>query len=279
MPPLLSIVIVNYNYGRFLDDAILSVRNQTCQDYELIIVDGGSTDNSVEVIKRYEERLAWWCSEKDGGQSDAFNKGFARAKGRFLTWLNADDVLFPHVVQNLGRVCDQNPASEWFAGGCVWLNPELKVIKCSNARPFSSLRTKYGGIPVWAPSSFFSKALLDRVGGVDTDFHYSMDTELWLRFYHMGKARYKPLNGYCWGWRLHPDAKTSGHRFIGSEHANKDHPIWKQRRRERELYVERYNIQKPPRWLPYVTANPLVLIKNKIDSWRYHGLPYKRILP
>ena len=93
--PFFSIVIVNYNYGRFLEAAILSILNQSCVDYELIVVDGGSTDNSVDIIRKYKNSISWWCSEKDNGQSHAFNKGFAHANGRFLTWLNADDLLMP----------------------------------------------------------------------------------------------------------------------------------------------------------------------------------------
>lgn len=93
--PLFSIVIVNYNYGRYLDAAIRSVLDQSCGDKELIVVDGGSSDESVRVIERHADRIGWWCSEPDNGQSDAFNKGFSRARGRFLTWLNADDIMFP----------------------------------------------------------------------------------------------------------------------------------------------------------------------------------------
>ena len=99
--PFVSVVIANYNYGRFLDEAIQSVLNQACNDVELIICDAASTDNSVEVIKKYADRIAWWCSEKDKGQSDAFNKGFSHAKGRFLTWLNADDVMLPGTIEKL----------------------------------------------------------------------------------------------------------------------------------------------------------------------------------
>ena len=93
MRPLLSIVIANYNYGLFLEEAIRSVLVQKCPDVELLVVDGGSSDNSVEIIRRYSDDLAWWVSEKDRGQSNAFNKGFAHANGKYLTWLNADDVM------------------------------------------------------------------------------------------------------------------------------------------------------------------------------------------
>ena len=96
LQPLLSIVIANYNYGRFLEEAIQSVLMQDAGDLaELIICDAESTDNSVEVIKKYEKHITWWCSEKDGGQSAAFNKGFSHARGKFLTWLNL------HINMNL----------------------------------------------------------------------------------------------------------------------------------------------------------------------------------
>lgn len=211
--PLLSIIIANYNYGRFLEEAIQSVLSQSCQDFELIIVDGGSTDNSVEVIKKYRDRIAWWVSEPDKGQSNAFNKGFARANGRFLTWLNADDVMLPRVIENLKIAADKHPKCEWFVGGVLWLDPEMRIINCGRGRPFSEIRYREGNVSVWGPSSFFTKRLLDAVGGVDERFHYTMDTDLWLRFAYKENARYKPFYSYAWGLRLHPAAKMSGHNF------------------------------------------------------------------
>ena len=180
--PLLSIVIANYNYGRFLEEAIRSVLSQSCDDYELIIVDGGSTDNSVEVIKKYEDKIAWWVSEKDKGQSDAFNKGFARANGKFLTWLNADDVMLPGVIEKLKYASEKHPKCEWFVGGSLWLDEELNIYKCCPSKKFSVLRAKNGLVSVWGPSSFFTKRLLEDAGGVDERLHYTMDTYLWLNF-------------------------------------------------------------------------------------------------
>ena len=219
MQPLLSIVIANYNYGRFLEEAIQSVLSQSCQDFELIIVDGGSTDNSVEVINKYQERLAWWCSEKDGGQSAAFNKGFSHARGRFLTWLNADDVLLPGTIEKLKRAAEKSPEQEWFVGGCFWLNPAMKIVNMGRGRPFSEIRYREGNVSVWGPSSFFTKRLLESVHGVDERFHYMMDTDLWLRMAMTG-ARYRPFCKYAWGLRLHPDAKMSGHNFDSDGNLN-----------------------------------------------------------
>lgn len=319
--PLISIVIANYNYGRFLEEAIQSVLRQCDNDMqlptgdriELIIVDGGSTDNSVEIIQSFSDRLGGirfseaemasskvlehgaesvqpfdsrtselqnfrtcflWCSEPDRGQSDAFNKGFSRATGKFLTWLNADDVLFPGALCRAKESVLKNPNCEWFAGGCFWLDPELRVIKCSGARHFSRLRAKRGEISVWAPASFFTKELLDRVGGVDVDFHYMMDTELWFRFYRQAGVTYQPIKGYYWGLRLHPEAKMSGHNFESSEQAHQSHSKWAQIKREREIFCSRYGLSSSSRLTRWVTTPPWLYLKNKYDTWRFRGRHY-----
>ena len=125
--PLLSIVIANYNYGRFLETAIKSVVEQDGFDKcELIIVDGGSTDNSVEIIKKYEDKITWWVSEKDKGQSDAFNKGFAHANGKLGCWVNADDLLLPGTIKSVIGYISTHNECEWISGGMVFLDSEEK---------------------------------------------------------------------------------------------------------------------------------------------------------
>lgn len=239
--PFISIVIANYNYGRFLEEAIESVVSQNMGDkVELIICDAASTDNSVDLIKKYANglppntsyydwtksdpslttndqqlttKITWWCSEPDGGQSAAFNKGFSHARGRFLTWLNADDVLLPGTIERLKSAAEKHRDCEWFVGGCFWLDPEMRIINCGRGRRFSKIRYMEGNVSVWGPSSFFTKRLFDSVGGIDERFHFAMDSDLWLRFAHLAKARYVPFCNYAWGLRLHPAAKMSGHNF------------------------------------------------------------------
>ena len=233
--PLFSIVIANYNYGRFLEDAIKSVLTQSCQDLELIICDAASSDNSVEIIKKYAnglppntsyddwartlssqrsdsraQILTWWCSEKDGGQSDAFNKGFAHARGRFLTWLNADDVLFPGALMAIAKECERHPGCEWFTGSSAYVDSDLRLTRFFCAHRFSAIRAIYGMLMVGGPSSFFTKRLLDSVGGVDESLHFLMDIDLWYKFFLETGARFSRTRTPIFAYRIHADSKMSG---------------------------------------------------------------------
>ena len=235
--PLFSLVIANYNYGHFIEDAICSVFAQDMGDLvELIICDAGSSDNSVDIIKKYAAGLppntplqdwtrqtaysqvpqpsnrliTWWCSEKDGGQSAAFNKGFSHARGRFLTWLNADDILTAGALKSIARAIQRHPRCEWFIGSSVWTDAELRIHRCFCAHRFSVLRARYGTLSVGGPSSFFTKRLLDVAGGFDESLHYKMDTDLWYRFFLKCGARYCRVRHNVFAYRQHEASKMSG---------------------------------------------------------------------
>lgn len=287
MQPLLSIVIANYNYGRFLEEAIRSVISQDMgSKVELIICDAASTDNSVEVIKKFGNYISWWCSEPDGGQSAAFNKGFSHAKGRFLTWLNADDVLLPGAISGLEVAISNNPTCEWFVSGVLWLDPNMNIIRCGPGRPFSYIRYKTGDVSVWGPSSFFTKKLLDSVGGVDERFFYTMDTDLWLRFACKANARYVPFSDYVWGLRMHPDAKMSGHNFAsgtgvyqggltGSSAKQLKQQL--QLEKERNWKLEYFKPVKGNLLLRICSASWGKVVRGYIDSLSYKGKHYKEM--
>ena len=286
--PLLSIVIANYNYGRFLSDAIESVISQGMDDMvELIICDAASTDNSTKIIKRYESKLAWWCSEHDSGQSEAFNKGFRHANGRFLTWLNADDILLPGALKRFGQAVEENPVAEWFGGGCLYLDPNLRVFKCGRGRRISSLRASRGKVGVTGPSSFFSNRLYHSVGCIDERFQYTMDTNLWVKFALIAKAHYVPFARYVWGMRMHSDAKMSGHKFtmdgrILEGKASRE-AFLKNKRRLEQINAEHawtnecVGIKNRSLSLGerVISVDPLPAIISRFDTWRYRGHNYQ----
>ena len=275
MEPLFSIVIANYNYGRFLEDAIKSVLYQSCQDFELIVCDAASTDNSVEIIKKYEDKISWWCSEKDNGQSDAFNKGFRHARGKFLTWLNADDVLMPGALKAVAEVIAKNPNSEWFVGSMARLDENLRIIGCYSSHKFSWSRVNFGLLTGCGPSTFFTRRLLESVGWVDETLHYVMDTDLWYRFAIKGGVAYKRTVKLVWGLREHKDSKTSGYWLA------KEDPLAKEHRRkfvaERSRALEQYmpKCKALSSLVLYLSASPLDHIRSYFMNRRYVGKCYK----
>ena len=295
--PILSVVIANYNYGRFLEDAIKSVIDQRMGDkIELIICDAKSTDNSVEIIKKYAEGLppstdradwlnadgshaggliSWWCSEKDGGQSAAFNKGFAHARGRFLTWLNADDILLPGALMRFMTALKTKPDCRWFVGGVMWLDENLRIIKCGRGRPFSSLRAKMGNINVWGPSSIFAKELFYKAGGMDERFSFSMDTDLWLRFHFLCGEKYLPFADYAWGFRVHEQSKTAS-RYTPNVDKEKEAAKRKKIMQEIALREKKTHIPQSKSWFKLlISISYIKSIQGRIDTLRLHGKRYE----
>lgn len=209
--PLLSIVIANYNYGRFLEEAIQSVVEQDGFDQcELIIVDGGSTDNSVEIIRKYADKIAWWCTEKDSGQSAAFNKGFSHAKGEYLTWLNADDVFVKGCLRRVITAMERHPDCEWFTGNMLRFLEDGRVIEIGWGPHWypSFLQRKDSPVVVFGPTTFFSKKIYEAVDRIDESLHHAMDYDLWLKFMMMG-IKQRRVSCFCWAFRMHEASKTA----------------------------------------------------------------------
>ena len=210
MIPVLSIVIANYNYGRFLREAIESIVSQFSDErVELIVCDGGSSDNSVEIIEQFSHKLSWWVSESDKGQSDAFNKGFSHARGKYGFWLNADDVLMPGAISSILGYLESHPQCEWLAGSTVYGDADLNIWRCSRCVKVWPFLGKYSpASPVNGPSSIFLLKNFREVGGFDVDAHYVMDVDLWRRFWQRG-IRLHFIKKYLWCFRLHEQSKTA----------------------------------------------------------------------
>jgi len=202
--PRVSIVTPSYNQGRFIEETIRSVLLQGYADLEYIIVDGGSTDDSAAVIRKYQGWLSYWVSEKDRGQSHAINKGFARATGEVFGWLNSDDYYLPGALHALMRFREQRPDAPAWAGG--WCDVDME--SRAQRMPFSPAwcarwrdvemdgRVVRQGLPrlgsmddlawwgrkaaIMQPSCLFSASLFRDAGGLKEHLHFAMDLDLWL---------------------------------------------------------------------------------------------------
>jgi len=205
--PLVSIVTPSFNQKRFLEETILSVLGQDYKRIEYIIVDGGSTDGSAEVIKRYADRLAWWVSEPDGGQTDAINKGFFHATGDIFAWLNSDDAYLPHTVAEAVEFLRAHPEVAMVYGDANFIDETGLVIGRFPARQTDYRRLRRGYVHIPQQATFFRGTLWRQVGPLDPSFYFAMDYDLWVRLARLAPLHYHPR---LWAnFRLHASGKTS----------------------------------------------------------------------
>ncbi len=204
--PLVSIVTPSYNQSRFLESTIQSVLGQDYPRLEYIIVDGGSTDGSVEIIEKYKKRLAWWVSEKDRGQTDAINKGFARARGDILAWINSDDTYQPGAVAAAVRLLREKPELGLVYGNANYINEAGEVIGKFPAAQTDYRRLRQGYVHIPQQAAFFRSALWRQVGPLDPSFYFAMDYDLWVRIASRSQVKFVPQT---WaGFRIHSAGKT-----------------------------------------------------------------------
>ncbi len=207
MQPRVSIVTPSYNQVEFLEETIRSVLDQDYAHIEYLIIDGGSTDGSQEIIRKYAQRLAYWVSEPDQGQTDAINKGFARASGDILAWLNSDDTYEPGAVSCAVDILQADPALGMVYADANYIDRKGNVIGRFNARQASHRRLRRGAVYIPQQATFFRAALWDRVGPLDPSLYFAMDYDLWVRIARIAPIRYLP--GHTWAnFRLHGAAKS-----------------------------------------------------------------------
>jgi glycosyltransferase involved in cell wall biosynthesis len=213
MGPKLSIVTPSFNQGRFLEETLLSVFNQGYDNLEYIVVDGGSTDNSVEIIKRYEDRLAYWVSEKDRGQVHAINKGIERVTGDIFAFINSDDVYLPGTFKAVINYFEQHPQCEWVCGDTVMFGEGHETSVVNAVVPKSAGHCLAWEYKAPQPGHFWKTDIIR--SGFDEKWNWDFDHDMYIRLLLAGhKCEYLPLPMAA--YRLHQVSKTvaEGHRQI-----------------------------------------------------------------
>ncbi|TDB64491.1 glycosyltransferase family 2 protein [Arundinibacter roseus] len=218
--PRLTVITPSYNQGIYLERTILSVLNQGYPNLEYIIIDGGSTDSSVEVIKKYENYLSYWVSEKDNGQVHALNKGLSRATGEWLSFQNSDDVYFPETFSRFGAVINKYPNVSIFYGDLFMITPDDTVTELLKTLPFNFKSQYFEGMQIHNQSLFFKKKLVEKFGLFDESYRFAFDYEFITRFTAQPGTYTKRIEGLAGALRVHEDAKSSTIAEVGKqEHA------------------------------------------------------------
>jgi glycosyltransferase involved in cell wall biosynthesis len=204
--PKISLVTPVFNSARYLEATIRSVLSQAYPHLEYIIVDGGSTDGCVEIIRRYEKDLSGWISEPDRGMYDAINKGFARSSGEVMGWISATDLLHAGSLGVVGSVFREFPEVEWLTGRPTGFNDQGMAVEILRLRRWSRMRFLAGANRyIQQESTFWRRSLWEKAGGrVDDARRNGSDFELWVRFFR--HARLYPVDALIGGYRSHPDS-------------------------------------------------------------------------
>jgi glycosyltransferase involved in cell wall biosynthesis len=209
--PKISVVVVNYNLGAYLDDALRSVVEQDYPALELIVVDGGSTDDSVAIIERYAQHIHWWVSEPDRGQYDAVQKGFAQSTGELMYWLNSDDMLQRRALHVVAEVFQSFPEVQWLTGLASEYHPDgqnIQRITLPWCR-WSRLRyLTYDFQFIQQESTFWRRGLWEQAGGhLSADLQLAGDMELWARFFR--HAQLHTVQSLLGGFRYRREGQRS----------------------------------------------------------------------
>jgi glycosyltransferase involved in cell wall biosynthesis len=200
--------------ARFLEQCIASVLEQSYTNIEYLIIDGSSTDGSIDIIRRYEKRLSFWISEPDNGQSHAINKGFARASGDVLCWLNADDYFLPQAIQEVADAYERNSDAPFYFGDGLRVDENGReksgyfpdgVVRYGKAALLRGLNY------ILQPAAFINRRHLTQIGLVNEALHFGMDSDLWMRLAAIGKPQ--TIQAKLAASREYADTKTSTGSF------------------------------------------------------------------
>ena len=245
-----SIVIVNYNMEKYLEDALVSIIQQNYFAKQIIVIDGGSTDNSLEIIKKHSTDIDYWISEPDKGQSDAFNKGFQKAKYDWLFWLNADDFLMEKSLLRINELMkkelSKNPNRKWFCFDSLMSNEYGICTQALYGADWNKILNHLGPL-VHSATTIFHKDLYEKSSKFDLKLNWSMDLDLWVQFFRLGYS-YKTIHVFAYVIRSNEQSKTfsQGLKYNPSEERKKQSAyMWKKNKFKPDLkYLPLWRIHK-----------------------------------
>lgn len=210
--PRITIITPSLNQGQYIESTILSVINQDYPDLEYIIIDGGSTDHTMEIVNRYKSSISRVISEKDTGQTNAINKGLKLAGGEIINWLNSDDMLADGVLWTIGKYMLEYPAVDILYGKCNLIDGDNAITKVRRPMSYSSRALWVASTTLCQPVTFFRKTSLEKVGLLDEKLNFVMDQDLYVRFELAGMnfQKHPSLFGF---FRIHEDSKSENLRL------------------------------------------------------------------
>jgi glycosyltransferase involved in cell wall biosynthesis len=202
---IVSIITPSFNQALYLEQTILSVLEQDYPDIEYIVIDGGSTDHSLDIIKKYKSKLAYWVSENDKGQAEAINKGFARAAGDIVAWLNSDDYYLPGTIRAAVKAFEENPDVVLLYGNMLAVDEHGRTFNTLTYKQLTHEDLLCFQI-IGQPAVFMRRSALQKTNGLDPTFHFLLDHHLWIHLAQGGKILHVPQT---WAAaRYHAEAKN-----------------------------------------------------------------------
>lgn len=245
--PKVSIISPSFNQVQFIEETICSVLNQKYPKIEYIIIDGCSTDGSVDIIRKYEKGISYWVSEKDGGQADAINKGLSVATGSILAYLNTDDTYLPSTIETIVNFFRDNPNVSMVYGDIFRIDEQGRIRKRINPNNIDSHKLLSGYFYLPQPTVFFKKEVWENIGYFDKNLNLAMDLDYWIRVY-LNQYNIAYINEVLATERIYPNAKSSllKHKYLEeklkilSKVFSNDSTPTEIVRRKKQLYGEVY---------------------------------------
>jgi glycosyltransferase involved in cell wall biosynthesis len=246
--PKISIITPSYNQGEYIEETIQSVISQEYPNYEYIVIDGGSKDNTVEILTQYYDKIDFWISEADKGQSEAINKGLQKAKGEILAYLNSDDVYTKYTLEKVADYFIKNPDVDMIYGDIELIDQNSKVLNIKREIRFDKRMAHFigFGLIVPQPAAFWRKSISDKIGLFDENNHFTMDQNYWYKISKFFTIKHIPI--VLSKFRIHQTSKTN------LNISKKNTPYYQQHYKDLELFYNDLSISKI---IPFKYSAPL----------------------